>query len=77
MGDGTLWLRTSGWEEDWHFCGKHDVAPDSPDFAFWMWLINDRKPMRVFSSGERHSWVEGDELEALREEYRISCAERD
>jgi len=69
--DGTLRIRTSGYTGSGHFSGKHDVAPDSPDFSFWLWLINDRKPMRRLRSGEKEfAHVHGSELEALREEYR-------
>jgi len=72
LADGTLRIRTSGYRGSCLFSGINDAAPDSPDFAFWMWIINDRKPMRRSrSSGKESASVHGSELEALREEYRV------
>jgi len=64
-----MFIRTSVYRPSSHSSGKFRVEPDSPEFAFWMWLVNDRKPMRRINEKD-YATVHGDELEMLREEYR-------
>ena len=71
--NGSLFMRTSVYRPTSHSSGKFTVAPDDPDFAFWLWLINDKKPMRRVGEKERAE-VHGSELEALRQEYRNRSA---
>jgi len=66
--DGTLFMRTSVYGPGFHTSGKFSVTPDSPDFAFWVWLINVRRPTRRVGEKDR-AVVHGSELEALRQEY--------
>lgn len=70
--DGTLFMRTSVYRPTSHSAGKFSVAPNSPDFAFWVWLINVKKPIRRIGEKE-YSEVHGSELEALRQEHRDCC----
>jgi len=67
--DGTLFMRTSVYGPGYHSSGKFSVPPDSPDFAFWVWLINVKKPVRRIGEKE-HAEVHGSELEALCQEHR-------
>ncbi len=67
--DGTLFMRTSVYGPGFHSSGKFSVATDSPDFAFWVWLINVRKPTRRVGEKDR-AVVHESELQALRQEYQ-------
>ena len=40
--DGSLSFRLTGAEGDTRYTGHHDVPVDSPDFAFWQWLHENR-----------------------------------
>jgi len=69
LADGSLFMRTSVYRPSSHSSGKFSVAPDDPDFGFWVWLVTERKPMQLIGEKEYAS-VHGDQLEALRQEYR-------
>ena len=68
LADGTLRIRTSGYRGACHFSGKHDVATDNPDFPFWLWLIEQKKPTRRVRDRDVAT-VHIDQLEALRQEF--------
>ena len=41
--DGVLRVRTGGYDGNCLFDGVHDVAPESPNYSFWLWLKARRK----------------------------------
>ena len=69
MEDGSLFMVTSVYGPGYHSSGKFRVAPDDPDFDFWIWLINNKKPMHRTDKRE-YGRVHSRELDALRQEYR-------
>lgn len=67
--DGSLFMRTSVYRPTSHSSGKFRVAPNDPDFEFWMWVIRQKKPVRRVGEKE-YGNVHESQLEALRREYR-------
>lgn len=67
--DGSLFMATSVYGPSYHSSGKFRIAPDDPDFDFWMWLIKEKKPMHCVNQRE-YGRTHSRDLDALRQEYR-------
>lgn len=62
--EGTLNVKTSGWEGGCHWTGSTPISMDKPDYAFWCWFVAQK---------EYHRLVEETELPAIREHWRVSA----
>jgi hypothetical protein len=62
---GTLRIRTAGTDEEGFWDGYHEVAPDDPDYKFWLWLKQRLKRRWFGPAGIRE-----EEVERYREEFR-------
>lgn len=38
--DGTLVIKTSGWDSECRWNGAADFAPTDPDYDFWCWVVS-------------------------------------
>jgi len=53
--EGGISVKTSGYEGDIHYTGKHQVSQDSPDIDVWRWVHENRQsfppiiPQELFS----------------------------
>ena len=63
--DGTLIMRTSGYEGDIHWSGQHSVAPGDSDYELWCWM---RENFRAASAGASQACTLAD-LTFAREEF--------
>jgi len=58
--DGTLHVKTSGWQGGGHWSGETYISKEEPDYAFWCWFVAQK---------EYHRLVEEAELPAIREHW--------
>lgn len=71
---GVLRIGTGGSDGDNFFDGYYEVAPEDPDYRFWLWLRQRQKP-HWYQFGPV-SGLDGETIAELREQYdptRISC----
>ncbi len=65
--DGTISIKNSAWCGNSHCTGFQDIAPDSPDYDFWTWLIAQKQYARVVNESElpeiRERWRQATERE--------------
>jgi hypothetical protein len=59
-GDGTLHVKSSGWQGEEHWTGETTINPDRADYDFWRWLVVQKK---------YHRLVDKTELPAIRDEW--------
>ena len=55
---GGIDVKTSGWEGDIHYTGKHEVPPDSPDIEVWRWLHQNRNAFPAIIERDQFSGIE-------------------
>ena len=60
--DGTISMRSTGWEDECHWTGVHESKPSDPDHGFWKFVISIKERYEHFFDEK--------ELEKLKEEYK-------
>jgi hypothetical protein len=50
--DGTLLIKSSGWDNGSHWTGAREIRSDAPDFAFWAWLTTQKEYARLVDERE-------------------------
>jgi hypothetical protein len=67
-GDGTLHVRATGACGGEWWTGEHVVAPDDGEYAFFRWLVTQKRHLRL-ADGRELPALRDEELPALREEW--------
>lgn len=70
--DGVLRVRFSGSDGGRLVDGVHEVAPDSPDYGFWL-CLRERRQRRWFEFGPI-SGLDEQTIAQFRQEYEHECA---
>jgi hypothetical protein len=63
--DGTLVMGVSTYDDQWHSTGVRHFRPDDPDYEMWCCFTQSLK-----ASPPSIPFVSGEQLEAIREEFR-------
>ncbi len=66
--DGTLLIKTSGYEDGVHWTGYAEIETTNPDYQFWYWVVSGRR---------RRKGLEGAaEVGVLRAKYERRASKR-